>query len=469
MDKFPVEKNEILEVEIIDLTHEALGVAKIEGYPLFIENALPGEKIKIKVVKVGKKFGYGKVLTIIKSSEERMPIEDITFSKVGISPLQHLKYSKQLEFKTNQVKNVLQRVAKLTDVSVNDILGMSNPWGYRNKAQIPVRKIDNQLQTGFFRKNSHELIPLEHFYIQDPAIDEAIIKLRDIMRKYGVKPYNETDHTGNLRHIIVRRGYYTGEMMIVLITRTPKLFPISKIIPEIIEALPDVVSIIQNVNTKKTNVIFGEETIVLHGKDSITDTIFDLKFEISARSFYQVNPQQTEVMYQKVKEFAQLSGKEVVLDAYCGIGTIGLTLAKDAKHVYGVEIIEEAVKNAANNAHINEIKNATFTVGTAEETIPQMLREGINPNVVIVDPPRKGLEKSLIDVLNEAKPERIIYVSCNPATLARDLALFKEGSYAITVVQPVDNFPQTTHIETIVLLSKKENESPTIETETKVF
>lgn len=469
MDKFPVEKNEILEVEIIDLTHEALGVAKIEGYPLFIENALPGEKIKIKVVKVGKKFGYGKVLTIIKSSEERMPIEDITFSKVGISPLQHLKYSKQLEFKTNQVKNVLQRVAKLTDVSVNDILGMSNPWRYRNKAQIPVRKIDNQLQTGFFRKNSHELIPLEHFYIQNPAIDEAIIKLRDIMRKYGVKPYNETDHTGNLRHIIVRRGYYTGEMMIVLITRTPKLFPISKIIPEIIEALPDVVSIIQNVNTKKTNVIFGEETIVLHGKDSITDTIFDLKFEISARSFYQVNPQQTEVMYQKVKEFAQLSGKEVVLDAYCGIGTIGLTLAKDAKHVYGVEIIEEAVKNAANNAHINEIKNATFTVGTAEETIPQMLREGINPNVVIVDPPRKGLEKSLIDVLNEAKPERIIYVSCNPATLARDLALFKEGSYAITVVQPVDNFPQTTHIETIVLLSKKENESPTIETETKVF
>lgn len=455
MDKFPVEKNEMLEVEIIDLTHEGLGVAKVEGYPLFIENALPGEKIKIKVVKVGKSFGYGKVLTIIKSSEDRMPIEDTKFSQVGISPLQHLKYSAQLDFKTNQVKNVLQRVAKLPDVPVSDTLGMRHPWGYRNKAQIPVRKKDNQLQTGFFRKNSHELIPLEHFYIQDPAIDEAIIKLRDIMRKYGVKPYNETDHTGNLRHIIVRRGYYTGEMMVVLITRTPKLFPISKIIPEIVDVLPEVVSIVQNVNTKKTNVIFGEETIILHGKDSIVDTIFDLKFEISARSFYQVNPQQTQVMYQKVEEFAQLSGKEIVLDAYCGIGTIGLTLAKDAKHVYGVEIVEEAVKNAENNAQINGIKNATFTVGTAEETIPKMLQEGIIPDVVIIDPPRKGLEKSLIDVLNEAQPEQIIYVSCNPATLARDLALFNEGNYEINAVQPVDNFPQTTHIETIVLLSKK--------------
>ncbi|MFD1899008.1 23S rRNA (uracil(1939)-C(5))-methyltransferase RlmD [Enterococcus termitis] len=348
----------------------------------------------------------------------------------------------------------MQRVAKLPDVPVLDTLGMNNPWGYRNKAQIPVRKINNQLQTGFFRKNSHDLIPLEHFYIQDPKIDEAVITIRDIMRRYSIKPYNESDNTGNLRHIVIRRGYHTGEMMVVLITRTPKLFPTSKIIPDILEALPEVVSIVQNVNTKKTNVIFGDETILLHGEDKIIDTIFDLKFEISSRSFYQVNPQQTEVMYNKVKEYAALTGNEIVVDAYCGIGTIGLTLAKDAKHVYGVEVIEEAVKNAESNAKLNNIENATFTAGLAEEALPRLLEQEIQPDVVIVDPPRKGLEASLIETLIETKPERIVYVSCNPATLARDLALLIEGGYQVNEVQPVDNFPQTTHVESVTLLTK---------------
>lgn len=454
MNNFPVTKNETIEVEIIDLTHEGMGVAKIDGYPLFIENALPGEKMEIKVLKTGKSFGYGKVLNVLKTSEDRVPVKDPNFTKVGISPLQHLAYGAQLNFKTEQVKNQMKRVAKLPDVPVLDTIGMSNPWGYRNKAQIPVRKINDQLQTGFFRKNSHDLIPLEHFYIQDPKIDEAIIKIRDIMRKYGVKPYNESDNTGNLRHIVIRRGYYTGEMMVVLITRTPKLFPTSKIIPDILAALPEVVSIVQNVNPKKTNVIFGDETILLHGEDKMIDTIFDLKFEISARSFYQVNPLQTEVMYNKVKEFAGLTGEEIVVDAYCGIGTIGLTLAKDAKQVYGIEVIEEAVKNAESNAKLNGIENATFTSGLVEEVLPRMLEQEIKPDVVIVDPPRKGLETSLIDTLIETKPKRIVYVSCNPATLARDIALLVEGGYEAKEIQPVDNFPQTTHIESVTLLEK---------------
>lgn len=455
MNNFPVKKNETIEVEIIDLTHEGMGVAKVDGYPLFIENALPGEKMEIKVLKTGKSFGYGKVLNVLKSSEDRVPVKDQNFTKVGISPLQHLAYGAQLNFKTNQVKNLMQRVAKLPDVPVLDTIGMSNPWGYRNKAQIPVRKINDQLQTGFFRKNSHDLIPLEHFYIQDPKIDEAIIKIRDIMRKYGVKPYNESDNTGNLRHIVVRRGYYTGEMMVVLITRTPKLFPTSKIIPDILAALPEVVSIVQNVNPKKTNVIFGDETILLHGEDKMIDTIFDLKFEISARSFYQVNPIQTEVMYNKVKEFAALTGEEIVVDAYCGIGTIGLTLAKKAKQVYGIEVIEEAVKNAESNTKLNGIENATFTSGLVEEVLPRMLEQEIKPDVVIVDPPRKGLEASLIDTLIETKPQRIVYVSCNPATLARDIALLVEGGYEAKEIQPVDNFPQTTHIESVTLLQRR--------------
>ena len=455
MNNFPVQKNETIEVEIIDLTHEGMGVAKVDGYPLFIEDALPGEKIEIKVLKTGKSFGYGKVLTILKSSEDRVPVKDANFTKVGISPLQHLAYSAQLSFKADQVKNVMQRIAKLPEVPVLDTIGMSNPWGYRNKAQIPVRKIEGKLETGFFRKNSHQLIPLEHFYIQDPKIDDAIIKIRDIMRKYSVKPYNESDNTGNLRHIVVRRGYHTGQMMIVLITRTPKLFPTSKIIPDILETLPEVVSIVQNVNSKKTNVIFGDETIVLHGEDQIIDTIFDLKFEISSRSFYQVNPIQTEVMYNKVKEYAALTGNEIVIDAYCGIGTIGLTLAKEAKHVYGIEVIEEAVKNAESNAKLNSIENATFTAGLVEDALPRLLEQEITPDVVIVDPPRKGLEVSLVETLIETKPQRIVYVSCNPATLARDLELLAEGGYEVKEVQPIDNFPQTTHIESVALLIKK--------------
>ena len=455
MKTYPVKKNDVLEVEIIDLTHEGMGVAKIDHYPLFIDDALPGEKMEIKVLKVGKSFGYGKVINRLKTSEKRVPVRDANFTRVGISPLQHLAYDAQLEFKTDQVKNVMQRVAKLPDVPVLDTLGMDDPWGYRNKAQVPVRKIGDKLQTGFFRKNSHDLIPMEHFYIQDPKIDDAIIKVRDIMRKYSVKPYNESDNTGNLRHIVVRRGYHTGEMMIVLITRTPKLFPTSKIIPDILAELPEVVSIVQNVNPKRTNVIFGDETILLHGEDKMIDTIFDLKFEISSRSFYQVNPQQTEVMYNKVKEYAALTGNEIVVDAYCGIGTIGLSVAKDAKHVYGIEVIEEAVKDAENNAKLNNIENATFTAGLAEEVLPRMVEQEIKPDVVIVDPPRKGLEATLVETLIETKPARIVYVSCNPATLARDIALLVEGGYEAVEVQPVDNFPQTTHIESVTLLKLK--------------
>ncbi|MET1238895.1 TRAM domain-containing protein, partial [Enterococcus faecalis] len=289
MKNYPVKKNDVIEVEIIDLTHEGLGVAKVDHYPLFIENALPGEKLEIKVLKKAKRFGYGIVLSVLKSSEQRVPVKDENFTKVGISPLQHLAYGAQLSFKTQQVENVMQRVAKLPEVPVLPTIGMNDPWHY------------------------HDLISMEHLYIQDPEIDAAIVKIRDIMRKYSVKPYNESDNTGNLRHIVVRRGYHTGEMMVVLITRTPKLFPISKIVPDILEAIPEVVSIVQNVNPKRTNVIFGDETILLHGSEKITDTIFDLKFEISARSFYQVNPQQTEVMYQKVKEYAALTGNEIVV------------------------------------------------------------------------------------------------------------------------------------------------------------
>lgn len=452
----PVAKNDVLEGEIIDLTHEGLGISKLGGYPLFIEGALINETVEFKVIKVGKNFGVAKLIKIIKESPDRVEVTDRAYAQTGTMPLQHLAYEAQLKFKKNQVENVLQKIGKLPDVKVNDVIGMDNPFGYRNKAQIPVRKHNGKLETGVFRKNSHDLIPMEDFKIQDLEIDKAVIVVRDIMRKYNVKPYNEKDNTGNLRHILVRRGYHTGEMMITLVTRTPKLFPHSKIVPDILEALPEVVSIVQNVNPKKTNVILGQEVIVLHGEDKYQDKLLNHTFEISHRSFFQVNTSQAEVLYSKVLEFAQLTGEETVIDAYCGIGTITLALAEKAKEVYGIEIIEPAVLDARRNAELNGIENVTYQIGAAEDVMLDWSKEGREADLLVVDPPRKGLEGQFIEAVIKMQPKKMVYVSCNPSTLARDLALLVEGGYTVEQVQPVDMFPQTSHVETVALLTKKQ-------------
>lgn len=452
----PVAKNDVLEGEIIDLTHEGLGISKLGGYPLFIEGALINETVEFKVIKVGKNFGVAKLIKIIKESPDRVEVTDRAYAQTGTMPLQHLAYEAQLKFKKNQVENVLQKIGKLPDVKVNDVIGMDNPFGYRNKAQIPVRKHNGKLETGVFRKNSHDLIPMEDFKIQDLEIDKAVIVVRDIMRKYNVKPYNEKDNTGNLRHILVRRGYHTGEMMITLVTRTPKLFPHSKIVPDILEALPEVVSIVQNVNPKKTNVILGQEVIVLHEEDKYQDKLLNHTFEISHRSFFQVNTSQAEVLYSKVLEFAQLTGEETVIDAYCGIGTITLALAEKAKEVYGIEIIEPAVLDARRNAELNGIENVTYQIGAAEDVMLDWSKEGREADLLVVDPPRKGLEGQFIEAVIKMQPKKMVYVSCNPSTLARDLALLVEGGYTVEQVQPVDMFPQTSHVETVALLTKKQ-------------
>lgn len=450
----PVEKNETYQGEIIDLTHEGLGVAKIEHYPLFIEGALVGETIEFKVIKIGKSYGIGKLTKIIGQSPDRVEITDKAYAQTGTMPLQHLSYEAQLKFKKSQVETVLEKIGKLPDVKVNDVIGMDNPFGYRNKAQIPVRKHKEKLDTGVFRKKSHDLIPMEDFKIQDPEIDKAVVAVRDIMRKYSIKPYNEKENTGNLRHILVRRGYHTGEMMIVLVTRTPKLFPLSKIVPDILEALPEVVSIVQNVNPKKTNVILGQEVIVLHGEDKYRDNLLGHTFEISHRSFFQVNTVQAEILYSKVLEFAELTGEETVIDAYSGIGTITLALAEKAKEVYGIEIIEPAVIDAKRNAELNGIENVTYQVGAAEDVLLEWSNKGRTADLLVVDPPRKGLEGQFIDAVLTMQPKKMVYVSCNPSTLARDLALLVEGGYTVEKVQPVDMFPQTSHVESVTLLTR---------------
>lgn len=455
MNQYPVTKNQELTVDIIDLTHEGMGIAKVDGYPLFIENALPGEKVTIHVLKVGNKFGFAKVKDFLKKSPDRIENADERYIRTGIAPLAHLSYEKQLLFKQQQVENVMKKVAKMPDVPVLPTIGMANPTGYRNKAQIPVRRIDGQLQTGFYRKNSHDLVPIENFYIQDPAIDRAIVTIREILQKYQIKAYNETTHEGFLRHIVIRRGHYTHQMMVVLVTRKAKFFKGAQIAQEIAKALPEVVSIIQNINEEKTNVILGEQEQVLYGSSIIEDQLLGKTYQISAKSFYQVNTIQAERLYQTAYDFAELTAEDIIIDAYSGIGTIGLSVADKVKHVYGMEVVADAVQDAIKNAKLNGLTNTTYVTGNAETVMAQWVKDGIQPTVIFVDPPRKGLTPSFIKASCEMNPEKIVYISCNPSTMARDLALFNELGYAAQQVQPVDLFPMTSHVECVVWMSRK--------------
>lgn len=449
----PVLKNENYDVDITDLTYQGMGVAKIDDFPIFIEDALPTENVTMKVIKVKKNFAFGKVIKINQKSADRVESVDKAYTQTGIAPLQHLKYDAQLEFKRHQIEEDFKKL-KL-DVQVDPTIGMDKPYEYRNKAQIPVRLINGQLQTGFYRKHSHDLVPIEDFYIQDPEIDKAIVVVRDILRKYRIKPYDERVNGGVIRNVMVRRGHYSHEMMIVLITRTEKLPSNKEIVADITKALPEVKSIVQNVNPKKTNALMGKENKVLAGQSTIEDTLLGLKFEISANSFYQVNPVQTEKLYDLATKKADLSADDTVIDAYCGIGTISLSMARVAKKVYGVEIVPEAVEDAKKNAKINGIDNVKFVAGYAEDQMAKWQEDGLKPDVIVVDPPRKGLDGTLIDSVVKMQPKRVVYVSCNPATLARDVKLFNEQGYQVNQpIQPVDQFPQTVHIESITVLTK---------------
>jgi len=452
--KAPVSKNERLDVTIADLTYQGMGVAKVDDFPLFIENALPGEEITIQVTKVQSHYGFARAISWQTESADRVKDVDKTYRQTGIAPLQHLAYPAQLAFKQHQIKELFSKAHQ--DVDVAETLGMANPTQYRNKAQVPVRMIKGQLETGFYRQHSHELIPLTDFYIQDPAIDDAIVKVRDLLRQFEIPAYNEISDKGVIRNIMVRRGYYSHEMMIVLISRQQKLPSQDQLVDQIHKALPEVTSIVLNVNAKKTNVIMGNVTRTLYGKPTIEDTLMGLTFAISARSFYQVNPQQTEKLYQMAIDKAGLTGAETVIDAYCGIGTISLALAKHAKQVYGVDIVPEAIEDAKVNAQKNHLTNVDFFVDKAEDQMIQWQASGIKPDVVVVDPPRKGLAETLIASTAKMGPKKVVYVSCNPATLVRDVARFQELGYEIDgPIQPVDQFPQTPHVESVTVLVKK--------------
>ena len=338
-------------------------------------------------------------------------------------------------------------------IKVLPTIGMKHPLGYRNKAQVPVRLVRGELQTGFYKKHSHDLVPIEDFLIQDPKIDQAIVVVRDLLRKYQVPPYDERTNRGVIRNIMVRRGRATHQMMLVLVARTWQVPHLNDIVEEITLALPEVTSVVVNLNDQRTNVILGRKSKTIYGRDYLLDKLLGSEFQISPVSFYQVNPIQTEVLYTKAIEAAGLTGKETVIDAYSGIGTISLTMARHAKQVYGVEVVESAVRDAKANAARNHIKNVTFEVGKAEDVMQKWKDADLPVDVLMVDPPRKGLDKTFIDAVGYMKPPKMVYISCNPATLARDLQLLTAFGYTAKETQPVDMFPQTQHIESITALT----------------
>ncbi|WEV19420.1 23S rRNA (uracil(1939)-C(5))-methyltransferase RlmD [Clostridium perfringens] len=454
-----VEKNKEYIFDIISQGYEGEGIAKIDNkYPIFIEGALKGEKVKVRIVKVNKNFAYGKLMEVLEASEERVNPPCAIYKRCGGCKLQHASYKAQLDFKWDRVKDCVSKIGKLDPSIVKYPLGMENPWRYRNKVQLPIGLINGEVKIGFFAPRSHDIIDMESCLIQDEIGDKVVKLTREWIEKFNIRPYNvdgEYDEKGIVRHIMIRRGFTTNEVMVVLVTNGEKLPHKEEFVDLMVKNIPGIKSVIQNINSKKTNVILGLESKTLWGEDTISDYIGDFRFNISPLSFFQVNPIQTEVLYGKALEYANLTGNEEVFDAYCGTGTITLFLSQKAKKVYGVEIIPQAIDNAWINAKENKVENVEFFVGESEVVIPDLINKGVKADVVVVDPPRKGCDKKLLDAITNIDAKKIVYVSCDPSTLGRDLQVLEENGYKTLEVQPVDMFPNTSHIENVAKLIRK--------------
>ncbi|MCR4435643.1 MAG: 23S rRNA (uracil(1939)-C(5))-methyltransferase RlmD [Clostridiales bacterium] len=453
-----IKKNEIYTLEITGMTHEGQGVGRIGSFAVFVDGTIPGETVEIKIIKKAKSYAVGKLISITKQSPHRVPPFCGSFPRCGGCHLQHMSYKAQLSFKTDLVRESIKRIGKLKDVQIHETLGMENAFYYRNKAQFPAGLYQGQPTLGFYASRSHDIVPSPACAIQHQVSD----RVRNIVREYivenGVSVYDETSREGLVRHVMTRVGYKTGEVMVVIVINGKDLPQKEKLVNMLISRVPSVKSIILNVNTKNTNIILGETNIKIFGSDTITDFIGRFKFTISPLSFFQVNPVQTEILYEKALEYADLKGNETVFDLYCGIGTISLFLSDRAKKVYGVESVEDAVEDAVKNKKLNQVENVEFIVGEAEKVIPEMHSRGVRADVVVVDPPRKGCDEGLLKTLVSMAPERIVYISCNPSTLARDLGYLVENGFRAVEVQPVDMFPHTYHVECVVSIKRKHSD-----------
>ena len=457
-----MQKNDLVELRITDFTQEGLGVGHAGGMAVFVKDTVIGDLVSALIIKVKKTYAYGRVMRILEDSPDRVTPPCPVARPCGGCQIQMMDYQAQLGYKQEKVKNCLIRIGGFPETMfaakagiMEPILGMDDPFRYRNKAQYPVgRDKDGNPVAGFYAGRTHSIIDCRDCLLGVPENAKILDIVLAHMKKNRIEPYDELTGKGLVRHVMIRKGFASGQIMVVLVLAGKDLPGRQDLVAELGQ-IPGIASIAVNINRQNTNVIFGEETRVLYGKGWIEDSIRDVCFRIGARSFYQVNPVQTEKLYGTALDFASLTGKETVWDLYCGIGTISLFLARHAAQVHGVEIVPEAIEDARENARINGITNAVFYAGKAEEILPEKYQEEqIRADVIVVDPPRKGCERSVLDTMLAMAPERIVYVSCDPATLARDLKYLCEGGYTLQKVQAVDQFCHTVHVETVVLMSQ---------------
>ena len=442
-----------IEGEIVDFTHEGNGVLKLNDFIIFVSGGLIGDKVIAKINEVKKNFALGSVVEILMPSEDRIKLDyDIKESRGGI-PLIEYKYSKQLEWKQSKVKTDLSRIGGLENVEVKDTIGMEDPFRYRNHVQIPVGGSKGKIEIGFYEGGSNRIINMEETILQPEVGNKIISLVRKWMEEYNISPYDKRSKKGLVRHIGIRINKY-DEIMVILVTFNEKLPKESELI-EMIKG-KNIISVYQNINKSNSSLTYGRQYKKLYGEDKLTDYIGDYKFQLSPNAFFQVNRKQTEVLYDKVLEYLDLNKEDVVYDLYCGIGTISLYIASKARKVYGVEIVKEAIEDGKENAILNNIKNVEFIVGKSEEVFPNHMKNNIKANKLVIDPPRKGCEREVLEGIIELNPEKLVYVSCNPSTMARDVKILVEGGYKVVEVQPVDMFPHTGHIECVIGMQRKD-------------
>ncbi len=451
-----IKKNQEYIVDIIDYGMEGEGIAKIENFTVFIPNAMKGEKVKILIVKVLSSYAYGKLLEIIEPSPYRIESDCTTYQRCGGCSLRHIDYEETLNIKQNMVQNLVSKILN-ENVNVKPTIGMGNPYHYRNKAQFPVGlNKQNEKVVGVFAKRTHEIIQIQDCFLQNTISQEIAFAIQKFIIEKDISVYNEETREGLLRHIVIKVGIRTHEIMCILVVNGNKILYEQELVEMLVKRY-NVKTVVKNINTKNTNVILGEENIVLHGDGYIYDILGDYTFKISYRSFYQVNPVQAEVLYNIAIEMANLSKEDILFDLYCGIGTIGIFASSYVKKVYGVEIVEQAIYDAKENARINQIENIEFMAGDVEKVLTNLIeKKQVYPDVVMVDPPRKGLDNTTINNILAVEPKKVVYISCNPATMVRDMKLLEE-KYEVNEIQPVDMFPFTSHIECVTVLQLKQD------------
>lgn len=451
-----MKKDDFITLKIEDMGVDGEGIGKLDGFTFFIKDAVIGDTVEAKIMKMKKNYGYARLMNVLEPSAIRQEPRCAYARQCGGCQLQAMNYEMQLEFKVKKVWNNLIRIGGFSDLPKPEIIGMDDPWRYRNKAQFPFgMDREGNVVTGFYAARTHNIIPCTECWLGVEENKVILEKILAHMKQYRIPAYDERTGKGTLRHVLIRKGFTTGEIMVCLILNGRKLKALD-VLAESLQEVPGMTSITINVNTKNTNVIMGTEMIPVWGKEYITDYIGNVRYQISPLSFYQVNPVQTERLYETALDFADLKGDETVWDLYCGIGTISLFLAQKAGKVYGVEIVPEAIADAKRNAELNGCTNTEFFVGKAEEVLPEKYeKEGIYADVIVVDPPRKGCDTAALETMVKMQPEKIVYVSCDSATLARDLKYLCGEGYEVKRVKACDMFPATVHVETVALLTRK--------------